>query len=730
MRFEGGVKGMSLYAAPVARRLKVPLAPLAILLWLALGSGLAAFTSKIADWFVMTDELLYERLALSIARTHSPLPRVHTEVVSNVNQLYPLVISPVFRHGAILHGFHQAHVLNAFVMSSAAIPAYLLARRLTPNALLPFVVAVVTVTVPWITLSSFLLTEVVAYPAFVWALLAIQAAVARPSVVRDLLAVLAVGVAVLARTQFYSLALILPVVILADALVGRRLRTAVREHVALAAVYVGGALATLALAVTGHSPLGTYTQTASGNPFPATMLQSAPAHVAVVALAGGLLPFLLGGAWAVSNLLRIDRGEGRAFAWLTVVTVIVLTVEVASFDLRFGGGLVRERYLFYIAPVLFCAFAAALSAPRLPRWSLLVPLAILALGFWHAPIIPYEKLNADTPASVLYDWLLTTMHGTGGARVALVLAALVVCLIVVEADVLLPRVAVAVALCAMLLIALPAETGYAFKRLFAVNGTSGLPLTLDQSVVFGWVDRTITTTSEAMMVPYPVIRDDYWSNIGFWWDLEFWNKSVDREAARPNQFSGTPGSFPKLDIRFDPRTGLSNVDVDSYIAQAAADVRFHLKGRFLTTQRDVSIVFPDRPWRADWVTRGLYPDGWSRPGRPGYIKVFPDAAQRGPTLRTLTLTMRAPEGASRPTTFSSNAGRWSLDVGAEAVQQAVSVCVPRTAPAEVAVRVGGASPVGGDPSTLETFAQPRQAGVLVGSIALDDQLGASCAPSR
>ena len=81
------------------------------------------------------------------------------------------------------------------------------------------------------------------------------------------------------------------------------------------------------------------------------------------------------------------------------------------------------------------------------------------------------------------------------------------------------------------------------------------------------------------MVPYPVIRDDYWANVGFWWDFEFWNKSVDREAARPNQFSRTPhGSFPKLDIRFDPRTGRSNVDVDSYIAQAAGDVALPLEG--------------------------------------------------------------------------------------------------------------------------------------------------------
>jgi len=154
-----------------------------------------------------------------------------------------------------------------------------------------------------------------------------------------------------------------------------------------------------------------------------------------------------------------------------------------------------------------------------------------------------------------------------------------------------------------------------------------------------------------------------------------------------------------------------------------------VKGRLLTTQRDVSIIFPDRPWRADWVTRGLYPDGWSRPGRVAHIKVFPDAAQHGPALRTLTVTMRAPEGASRPATLRLNTGRWHVTVGADTLQQVVNVCVPRNKPAEVTLRALGASAIPGDPSTIETFAQPRQAGVLVGSIALGE-LGASCVPSR
>jgi hypothetical protein len=30
-----------------------------VALWLALGAALALITSRVADWFVMTDELLY-----------------------------------------------------------------------------------------------------------------------------------------------------------------------------------------------------------------------------------------------------------------------------------------------------------------------------------------------------------------------------------------------------------------------------------------------------------------------------------------------------------------------------------------------------------------------------------------------------------------------------------------------------------------------------------------------
>src|SRR5438093_8283712 len=92
-------------------------------LWLAAACGLQLLTTRVADWFVMTDELLYERLAISVARGHSPLPRVHATLVPNVNQLYPLLIAPVFGEQLVPQSLHAAHLLNAFVISSACIPA-------------------------------------------------------------------------------------------------------------------------------------------------------------------------------------------------------------------------------------------------------------------------------------------------------------------------------------------------------------------------------------------------------------------------------------------------------------------------------------------------------------------------------------------------------------------------------------------------------------------------------
>src|SRR5262249_56197837 len=128
--------------------------------------------------------------------------------------------------------------------------------------------------------------------------------------------------------------------------------------------------------VRGHNALGSCGCRTRGNPLPAAIVPAFFSHLAAVAVGLGIMPFVIGGAW----LVRWDP-----FAVLGNATVILVTLEVSSYDERFGGGIVRDRYIFYVAPIFAIAFAAALVPWRRPGWTLAVPLAVLVLGFLHAP---------------------------------------------------------------------------------------------------------------------------------------------------------------------------------------------------------------------------------------------------------------------------------------------------------------------------------------------------------
>src|SRR5262249_32720673 len=117
--------------------------------WLAAGLALSDLTARVRDWLDMTGELRYEQLSLSIAPTPSLVPRIHGVEVKSLEQLYPLLIAPVFAHGPVPHDVVEAHVLNAWVMASACIPAYLLAHDVTRRRLWAYVVAALSVCMPW-----------------------------------------------------------------------------------------------------------------------------------------------------------------------------------------------------------------------------------------------------------------------------------------------------------------------------------------------------------------------------------------------------------------------------------------------------------------------------------------------------------------------------------------------------------------------------------------------------
>jgi hypothetical protein len=682
-------------------------------LWLALAGVLAGLTSQVKDWYVMTDELLYERLAISIAHGGSPLPHVHGDLIANVNQLYPLLLAPLFHGTLVPPGLHAAHVLNAFVMSSAAVPAYLLARRVTGSVRLSYLVAVLTVCIPWIAISSFLMTEVVAYPAFLWAVLALHQALVAPRARNDVLLLVAIGVAILARTQFAVLLVVVPFAVLIHAR-----RAALSAHRVLVVAYAGLVVTAIALLAAGRlsSALGTYSVTAEGNIFPRGMPHSLVEHLAPIGLGMGIVPFVLGVAWLGTAVVRSRVREHHAFAALAVVVILTLLVEVASYDLRFGQGRLHDRYFFYVVPLVLVAFAAALRDRSWSRWPAFASAGLLAVGFAYLPVVHYDKFNVDSPVAFLNGALLDVGGSVNGARVFLVLLTFVL-----TALLLFRRTATVLLVVAAL--AMPVEAGLTFNRLFTADGTSGRPLTVDQSVVFDWVDRKLGTGAKVTMLPYPFIYGTYWGNVAYWWNVEFWNVSIQRAAEYEGAFTGTPDTFPTIPLTFDEATGRASVSPSDYVAQAVAETRFALAGDILANDRGLELVRTDRPWRAEWLALNLYRDGWTIPRETGRIRVFAAPDQTSPTTRYLTVSVRGPKSEPpRDFEFISNASDWRAQAGQQPASKQLAVCVPPHGYADVRLSSPRFSPIYGDPRSDRSFSSyARSGGVLITGVAVADE---------
>ena len=707
-------------------------------LWVVLASGLSEITTSVRDWWVMTDELLYERLAIAIARTHSPLPRVHGVAVHSFSQLYPLLVSPAFLHGLVPHDLENAHAVNAWVMSSACIPAFLLARRVTGRDWAAYLVALLSVSMPWIFYASFLLTEVAAYPAFLWAMLALQAAIARPSGRNDVLALGGILLAFVGRTQFAVLAIVLPVAIVARCRSARELRHTVGAHRILAWAYAAIAVAAVALAAVGRlsSVLGVYGGTVSGGLLPHGVFSSLPEHLATFSLGFGILPFVVALAWLLANLVRLPENvEARAFATLGAFAVAGIAVEVTIYDLRFGVGYVHDRYLLYLAPVVVLGFFCALLDSKRPRWSLLGPAALVSLGFalggqpTFAWPDQFGRLNTESPVSAIYRLLAGWVHGVRATHTTLAVATFAFAGLFALGAARVRREWLTAILAGLLLVVLPLETAYVFDKFFAVDGWASRPVTNPGSDAFDWVDKAVGTRAAVTMVPYPV-STAFFVNERVWRDYEFWNKSIVRDVQYTGQyvFRFTSDTFPKLFPRFDPTTGLADISPTRYVLIANQESRFRISGRQVAQNADSMLIDAAQPWRTDWLSFGLYDDGWTQPGVTARVRVFAEPGQRRSLVRFLTFQIRPPDDvATRPVEIVSNVESRHLEAtNTHTLLQTVHVCVPPRGFAQVRLRTPATSAIPGDLRDLPSSLANRRGGVFLAEIALSDDTGGTC----
>lgn len=680
---------------------RLPLFPLALTVVVAGSAALLAVgASRVREWAVMTDELLYAKLAAAIGDTGSPLPTLHGEHVGFLGVVYPILLAPFYGTLEPVDGFEAAHVVNAMLMASAAVPAYLLARRLLAR---PWSLAVATlsVAVPWVVLSGFVMSEAAAYPVFLWTFLACERAVSEPSPRRDGLALAALAVAFFTRPQFLFLAAVLPfAAAIVEALAPERRgwRDALHRHRVLAAAYAAGIAVVVPLAALGkaHLLLGDYGVTATqGSLLPPGVWKAAAIHLDTVAVGVGVLPFLLAVAWALTSV-RDEQPRARAFAALTALSLVALALETASYDLRFGGsGVVRDRYLFYLAPLLFLAATASLLEPRSRRSGLVGATAFFAGTVALADFEPVAGLWVDSPVSVLNGVIRNEAAGLPpGVFVAL--CGVLLGVIALGAS-WLPRTAAAAGFVSLVFVFCGSTTGYAFERLLSSRTPSGLPVT-GESRVRDWIDRAAQGGSVALLA-YPVSRD--WGQSALvWWDVEFWNDGVSRAFVVPGgTFTYTP--FPSRELQLDFASGRfpGTEGAPPYVLTALSDSRFGLASTQLAANVGLSLVAAERPYRARWATRGLDADGWTRPGQAATIRVYADPGSPAQLVQ-VAVTLDSPPEAQAPARFRlsgrAGASEGAVAPGSRSAAQA-KVCVPAGSHADLTLEPGLAATIAGPP---------------------------------
>src|SRR3954468_8027081 len=308
------------------------------------------------------DELLYAKLSQSLAAGHGLALR--GEHFFFPAPLAPLVQAPAWLFSSMPQAYAAAKLLNAAVMSASVFPSYVLARRVVrPSYAL--VTAAAAVTTPGMLYHGYLMSEALAYPVFLFAVLVLLRGVQKPSVLVPIVCALAVAT----RVQF----LVLPLAYLAAVALCERGNY--RRH--LVPVALTGLLVAVLVGIPGA--LGQYGEATHIGHDPGAM-----GHWALTT--GSLMPFALGLAVVPGALFRFAIPARKPVGVISIACIVLFLGQAA---LIAAGEAHRplERYVFYVTPLVFLAFFAyvARGGPWRLAYVLTTCIGAVALSFVSFP---------------------------------------------------------------------------------------------------------------------------------------------------------------------------------------------------------------------------------------------------------------------------------------------------------------------------------------------------------
>jgi hypothetical protein len=608
---------------------------------------------KIATPWIMVDELLYSEMAKSFASTGHFLIRGVPSGIGNV--AYPALISPAWLFDPMSTTYGLAKAINVVAMTVTVVPLYLWARRLVspPYAL---VAVGLVLLMPSFIYTGMLMTENAFLPAFVLAAFAFALALERPTLLRQLAAFGTILLATAVRYQGLVLLLVLPTAILLKVLLElqaerrrrplRFLANELRRYWISAALLAGAAVLYVLLELARgrglSSGLGTYQEVARKNYSFDAARHWILLHFAELGLSVAILPvsaFLL--LLGLGFTRRGTRSAAeRAFLAVTAAAILWIVVEVAVFASGFSLR-IEERYMFFLAPLLFLALALWLDR-GLPRPLLLtvVAAAVPAALLFALPLGSLLNISILSDTFGLIPFLrLSERLVAGGipeARKFMLAGGIAAALaFVVWPRKGRPELLFPTAVAAFLVLSSYSVDGalrdYS-RNLRDSAGTMGTP---------SWIDRRLGSGGDAAFLLGTT--SETWPETLALWQTEFWNRSLHSVF---NLSTPEPVGGPETAARVDPATGLilSTASGKGLTATyVVSSLSFGVDGRLIAARPPFALYRTEGPLRVAEETTGIYGDGWM-----GADAAYTRFAVRAPGQIAVTLTRTAWGGKDVP----------------------------------------------------------------------------------